>query len=86
MSSLEQSLRRKRTAASYHPLRSQPVRTRTLFDSYGKRYWAGCALTDYQKVVLKNARVDERTEKHVTADAGEAVEIGDPHVAIVSRA
>ena len=29
--------------------------------------------------------VDERAEEHVTADAGEAIEVGDAHEFIVSR-
>ena len=33
-----------------------------------------------------DAGVNEGSEKHVTADAGEAVEIGDAHGDIVSRA
>lgn len=31
------------------------------------------------------AGVEESCEEHVAADAGEAVEVGDPHVHIVSR-
>jgi hypothetical protein len=39
----------------------------------------------FMKDVGREASVEESAEEHITADTGEAVEIGNAHGAIVSR-
>jgi len=54
-----------------------------LFDlEAGVEVQGGCGLVEDGRI---DAGINEGSEKHVTTDAGEAVEIGDAHGDIVSR-